>query len=184
MCNRLVGPRLVFLRKLWLLEHHPEIKDPELSFIVSFSRGNLRLAWELINSRDSNPSETATILLRNQALDYLRLLLTPSRFYEAINACEKHAKTFSRSELNLFLAALLLFFQDVNHRRIKPDFQELNNPDISDAIDRFVKNFPNPDFFQISTITEEAIRAIERNASPLLVMASFTATIKGVLQRS
>ena len=169
--------------KLWLLEHHPEIKDPELSFIVSFSRGNLRLAWELINSRDSNPSETATILLRNQALDYLRLLLTPSRFYEAINACEKHAKTFSRSELTLFLAALLLFFLDVNHRRIKPDFQELNNPDIADAIDRFVKNFPNPDFFKISTITEEAIRSIERNANPLLVMASFTAEIKGLLQR-
>ena len=32
----------------------------KLSFIVSFSRGNLRLAWELINNRDSNTSETAT----------------------------------------------------------------------------------------------------------------------------
>jgi DNA polymerase-3 subunit delta' len=170
--------------RLWLQENRPEIKDPELSFIVSFSRGNLHLAWELINNRDSTQSETATIILRNQALDYLRLVLTPSRFHEAITACEQIAKNLSRSELSLFLAALLLFFQDVNHRRIKPDFQELNNPDISDAIDRFVKNFPNPDFFQISTITEEAIRAIERNASPLLVMASFTADIKALLQRS
>ncbi len=170
--------------RLWLQQHRPEIVDPELSFMISFSRGNLRLAWELINSRDSNPSETTTIVLRNKALDFLRQVLTPSRFHEAIIACEQNAKNLSRGELTLFLAALLLFFQDVNHRSIKPDFQELNNPDISDAIDRFVKNFPNPDFFQISTITEEAIRAIERNASPLLVMASFTATIKGVLQRS
>jgi DNA polymerase-3 subunit delta' len=169
--------------RLWLQENRPEIKEPELSFIVSFSRGNLRLAWELINNRDSNPSESATILLRNQALDYLRQVLTPSRFHEAIISCEQHAKNLARGDLTLFLAALLLFFQDANHRRINPDFEELNNPDISDAINRFAKNFPNPDFFRISTITEEAIRAIERNASPLLVMASFTAEIKVLLQR-
>jgi DNA polymerase-3 subunit delta' len=169
--------------RLWLQKNRPEIKEPELSFIVSFSRGNLRLAWELINNRDSDASETATIFLRNQALDYLRQVLTPSRFHEAITSCEQNAKNLSRSDLTLFLAALLLFFQDANHRRINPDFQELNNPDISDAIDRFAKNFPNPDFFRISTITEEAIRAIERNASPLLVMASFTAEIKGLLLR-
>ena len=169
--------------RLWLQENRPEIKEPELSFIVSFSRGNLRLAWELINNRDGDSSESATILLRNQALDYLRQVLTPSRFHEAITACEQNAKNLSRGDLTLFLAALLLFFQDANHRRINPYFQELNNPDISEAIDRFAKNFPNPDFFGISTITEEAIRAIERNANPLLVMASYTAEIKGLLLR-
>jgi DNA polymerase-3 subunit delta' len=170
--------------RLWLTENRPEIQEPELSFIISFSRGNLRLAWELINSHDSNTAETATIVLRNQALDYLRQVLTPSRFHEAISACEQNAKNLSRGDLILFLAALLLFFQDANHRRINPDFQELNNPDISDAINRFAKNFPNPDFFQISTITEEAIRAIERNASPLLVMASFTSEIRRLLQKA
>ena len=169
--------------RLWLQDNRPEIKDPELSFIVSFSRGNLRLAWELINSHESSKSETATIKLRDKALDYLRLVLTPNRFHEAITASEQNAKNLSRSELTLFLAGLLLFFQDVNHRRINPGFKELNNPDISDAIDRFVKNFPNPDFFQISTITEEAIRSIERNASPILVMAAFTADIKSLLLR-
>jgi len=169
--------------RLWLQQNRPEIQEPNLSFIVSFSRGNLRLAWEFINNRDSNTAETATIVLRTQALDYLRLVLTPSRFHEAIISCEQHAKTLSRGDLVLFLAALLLFFQDANHRRINADFQELNNPDISDAVNRFAKNFPNPDFFRISTLTEEAIRAIERNASPLLVMASFTAEIKGLLLR-
>ncbi len=169
--------------RLWLQENRPEIMDPELSFIVSFSRGNLRLAWELINNRDSNTSETATIGLRNKALDYLRQVLTPSRFHEAITSCEHNAKNLSRGDLTLFLDALLLFFQDANHRRINPDFQELNNPDISDAINRFAKNFPDTDFFQISTIAEEAIRAIERNATPLLVMASFTTEIKGLLLR-
>ncbi|MBV5304786.1 MAG: DNA polymerase III subunit delta' [Chlorobium sp.] len=170
--------------RLWLKANRPEIVDPELSFIISFSRGNLRLAWELINNRSENPSETATILLRNQALDYLRHLLTPSRFHEAIISCEQNAKNLSRSDLTLFLAALLLFFQDANHRRINPDFQELNNPDISDAVNRFAKNFPNTDFFQISTIAEDAIRAIERNANPLLVMASFTVEVRKLLLRA
>jgi DNA polymerase III subunit delta' len=170
--------------RLWLQTNRPEIVDPELSFIVSFSRGNLRLAWELISNRSTDPSETATILLRNQALDYLRQVLTPSRFHEAITSCEQNAKNLSRSNLTLFLAALLLFFQDANHRRINPDFQELNNPDISDAVNRFAKNFPNTDFFQISTIAEDAIRSLERNANPLLVMASFTAEIKALLLRA
>ena len=170
--------------RLWLQTNRPEIVDPELSFIVSFSRGNLRLAWELINNRSENPSETATILLRNQALDYLRHLLTPSRFHEAIISCEQNAKNLSRSDLTLFLAALMLFFQDANHRRINPDFKELNNPDISDAVNRFAKNFPKTDFFQISTIAEDAIRAIERNANPLLVMASFTVEIRKLLLRA
>jgi DNA polymerase III subunit delta' len=169
--------------RLWLQENRPEILEPELSFIVSFSRGNLRLAWELINNRDSTGAETPTIVLRNQALDYLRKVLTPGRFHEAILSSEECARNLSRSELKLFLGALLLFFQDINHRRIMPDFQGVNNPDIIDSIDRFARNFPNADFFTISTLTEEAIRTIERNVSPLLVMASYTADIRRLLQR-
>ncbi|MEI7694735.1 MAG: DNA polymerase III subunit delta' [Chlorobium sp.] len=169
--------------RLWLTANRTEIVEPELSFIVSFSRGNLRLAWELLNNRVENSPETATMALRNQALDYLRAVLTPSAFHKAIISCEQNAKNLSRSDLTLFLAALLLFFQDANHRRINPAFQELNNPDISEAVNRFAKNFPNTDFFQISTITEEAIRSIERNVNPLLVMASFTAEIKSLLLR-
>ncbi len=133
--------------------------------------------------REKHGISTATIMLRNQALDYLRKVLSPNRFHEAISSCEQNAKNLTRSNLTLFLAALLLFFQDANHRKINKNFQELNNPDITDAIDRFIKNFPNPDFFQISTITEEAIRAIERNANPLLVMSSFTADIKTLLHK-
>ncbi len=169
--------------RVWLTANSPEIVEPELSFIVSFSRGNLRLAWELLNNRGENSPETATMALRNQALDYLRTVLTPSAFHKAIISCEQNAKNLSRGDLTFFLAALLLFFQDANHRRIDPAFQELNNPDISDAINRFAKNFPNADFFQISTITEEAIRSIERNVNPLLVMAAFTAQIKVLLRK-
>jgi len=110
-------------------------------------------------------------------------MLTPSRFHEAINACEQHAKNLSRSELTLFLAALLLFFQDANHRQINPDVQELNNPDLNDAVNRFAKNFSHTDFLQISIITENAIRALERNANPLLIMAAFTVEMKALLQQ-
>ncbi|ABL64643.1 DNA polymerase III subunit [Chlorobium phaeobacteroides] len=169
--------------RLWLHENRPEITDPLLSFIVSFSRGNLRLAWEFINNIGSDTAETATIILRNQAIDYLRKALVPGKLHEAITASEEQVKNLSRTELTLFIGALLLFFQDVNHRRINPSFQGLNNPDIVDSIDRFAKNFPDPDFFRISTIAEEAIRAIERNANPTLVMAAFTAELKGLLQR-
>ncbi|NTV98611.1 MAG: DNA polymerase III subunit, partial [Chlorobiaceae bacterium] len=167
----------------WLDKNRPEIKEPELSFIVNFSRGNLRLAWELLNSRSVTGEETPTIAIRNQALDFLRRLLTPGKLHEALAMCEQNAKNLSRSEHKLFLSSLLLFFQDVNHRQIDPLFRHLNNPDIADAIDRFAKNFAPPDFFQISTVTEEAIRSLERNANPLLVMSSFTSEIRPLLQR-
>ncbi|MEI8032089.1 MAG: DNA polymerase III subunit delta' [Chlorobiaceae bacterium] len=169
--------------RLWLQENRPDIVDPELSFIISFSRGNLRLAWELINNRDGSHTESPTIALRNRALDYLRKVLTPSRFHEAILAAEESAKNLSRSELTLFIGALLLFFQDVTHRQINPAFEGLNNPDITDSVDRFAKNFPGADFLLISTAAEEAIRSIERNANPLLVMAALTAELKDLLAR-
>ncbi len=168
----------------WLEKKRPEIVDPELSFIVNFSRGNLRLAWELINSRGGSGEETPTIAIRNQALDYLRRLLMPGKFHEALAMCEQHAKNLSRSELTLFLASLLLFFQDVNHRLIDPRFRILNNPDITESVDRFAKNFATPDFLRISTITEDAIRSLERNANPLLVMTAFTTGLRPLFIRA
>ncbi|NTW81889.1 MAG: DNA polymerase III subunit delta' [Chlorobiaceae bacterium] len=168
----------------WLQDNLPEIVEPELGFIVNFSRGNLRLAWELMNSRTGNQEETPTIAIRNQALDFLRMVLTPSRFHEAVISCEQNAKNLTRSELTLFLASLMLFFQDVNHRMINPHFPGLNNPDIIDAIDRFAKNFSKPDFLRISTITEEAIRALERNANPLLVLTSLSSELRPLFQRA
>ncbi len=168
----------------WLEKKRPEIVDPELSFIVNFSRGNLRLAWELINSRGGSGEETPTIAIRNQALDYLRRLLMPGKFHEALAMCEQHAKNLSRSELTLFLASLLLFFQDVNHRLIDPRFRILNNPDITESVDRFAKNFATPDFLRISKITEDAIRSLERNANPLLVMTAFTTGLRPLFIRA
>ncbi|KZK74076.1 MAG: DNA polymerase III subunit delta' [Pelodictyon luteolum] len=173
----------VDLRK-WLEENRPEIVDPELGFIVNFSRGNLKLAWELIAGKDEASSEPATIAIRRMALDYLRKVLAPKRFHEALTASEEHAKNLSRTELVLFIGAILLFLQDTCHRRITPEFRNLNNPDITDAVDRFAKNFPNPDYLGVSTLAEESIRAIERNASPLLVMAAFTAALRPLLQRA
>ncbi|MCF8383895.1 MAG: DNA polymerase III subunit delta' [Chlorobium sp.] len=163
--------------RLWLEENRPDITEPELGFTVNFSRGNLALAWELM-SRSGSSEGIPAVLLRNQAIDYLRLVLTPNRFHEALIACENHAKNLSKPEVVLFLGSLLLFFQDVNHRLIIPGFKGLNNPDITPAIDRFTKSFPNPDFFAISTLTEEAIRAIDRNANPLLVLSAWTAEIR------
>ena len=167
--------------RLWLQQNRPDIAGQNLDFVVSFSRGNLALAWELMNrSRESDA--VPAVLLRNQAIDYLRLTLTPSRFHEALAACEAHAKNLSRTELVLFLGATLLFFQDVNHRQIDPGFLALNNSDIVSSIDRFAGNFPAPDFLSISTVTEDAIRSIERNANPHLVLSAWTAEILNLLR--
>ncbi|MEE9904818.1 MAG: DNA polymerase III subunit delta' [Chlorobium sp.] len=164
----------------WLRQAKPDISPSETGFIISFSRGNLALAWELIKSKGSSENIPA-IQLRDLAIDYLRLALTPNRFHEALAKCETHAKNLSKTELSHFLGALLLFFQDINHRILKPGYQPLNNPDIETAIERFAKNFPNPDFLAISAATEEAIRAIDRNASPLLALSAWTSQIRDLI---
>lgn len=169
--------------EIWLRENRPDIARTETSFIISFSRGNLALAWELIN-RNGVTEGIPAIQLRNLAIDYLRLALTPNRFHEALALCETHAKNLSKTELSLFLGALLLFFQDINHRLINPGYQPLNNPDIATAVDRFARNFPATDFFGISTATEEAIRAIDRNAATLLVLSAWTAQIRNLILKS
>jgi DNA polymerase-3 subunit delta' len=171
------------LHRTHLLRNHPDLSETELGFIVSFSRGNLQVAHELLANSEKSGTAPAMITLRNQALDYLRNVLTPQKYYEAIATSEELSKTLTRQELVMFLASLLLFFQDVFHRSIDPAFNPLNNPDIAIAVDRFVKGFPKRDLYRVSEVTEEAIRAIERNANPLLVMAGVTVELKRILEK-
>ena len=167
----------------WVGNNAPELDETERRFIVSFSRGNLQTARELLEAQTGIGAAPAMVGIRNQAIDYLRNILTPSRFHEAIATCEEASKNLSRSEQVMFLESLLLFFQDVTRRSIDPSFPELNNPDISVSTDRFVKAFPDRDLHRASTVIEESIRSIERNASPLLVMAAATVELKGILQK-
>lgn len=165
----------------WVTRTAPEIDETERRFIISFSRGNLRHAAELLEERVQNGSTPVLVRLRNQAIDYLRNLVTPSRFHEAIGTCEEVSKNFSRPEQLMFLGSMLLFFQDVARRGADPSCPEINNPDIGVSVDRFVKAFPARDLLRASSVIEEAIRSIERNASVLLVMAGLTSELKKVL---
>jgi DNA polymerase-3 subunit delta' len=166
----------------WIERRSPQLDETTRRFIVNLSRGNLYSAVELVEAETGNGTAPATVGIRNKAIDYLRNILTPSRFHEAIGTCEELAKNLSRTEQLIFLDSLLLFFQDVTRRSIDPAFPELNNPDIAGSTDRFVKAFPNRDIYRASTAIEEAMRSINRNASMILVMAGMTAELRGILQ--
>jgi DNA polymerase-3 subunit delta' len=166
----------------WIARRAPQLDDAERRFIVSISRGNLADALELLEAETGDGAAPAVVGIRNKAIDYLRNILVPAKFHEAIGTCEELPKSLSRTEQLIFLDALLLFFQDVTRRAIDPAFPELNNPDIADSTNRFVKAFPNRDLYRASTAIEEAMRAINRNASVLLVMAGLTAELRGILQ--
>jgi DNA polymerase-3 subunit delta' len=166
----------------WIAKRAPQLDETERRFIVSLSRGNLSSALELIEAETGEGAAPAVVGIRNKAIDYLRNILVPAKFHEAIGTCEELAKSSTRTEQLIFLDALLLFFQDVTRRTIDRAFPELNNPDIAENTDRFVKAFPNRDLYRASTVIEEAMRSIERNASVLLVMAGLTAELRGILQ--
>jgi DNA polymerase-3 subunit delta' len=166
----------------WIARRSPQLDETTRHFIVNLSRGNLCSTIELIDAETGNGTAPATVGIRNQAVDYLRNVLTPSRFHDAIGTCEEVSKNLSRTEQLIFLDSLLLFFQDVTRRAIDTDFPELNNPDIADSTNRFVKAFPGQDLHRASTVIEEAMQAINRNASVLLVMAGLTAELRRILQ--
>ncbi|RXK89095.1 DNA polymerase III subunit [Chlorobaculum sp. 24CR] len=166
----------------WIAKRAPQLDETGRRFIVSLSRGNLSSALELIEAETGDGAAPAVVGIRNKAIDYLRNVLVPAKFHEAIGACEELSKSSTRTEQLIFLDALLLFFQDVTRRAIDPAFPELNNPDIAENTNRFVKAFPNRDLYQASTAIEEAMRAINRNASVILVLAGLTAELRGILQ--
>jgi DNA polymerase-3 subunit delta' len=167
----------------WITRSAPEIDETERRFIVGFSHGNLRSAAELLAGKSGDGSAPALVRLRDMSVDYLRNILTPARFHEAIAACEEVSKNLSRQDQLMFLSSLLLFFQDVTRRGAAPSCTDLNNPDIAVSIDRFVRGFPSRDLHRASTVIEEAIRSIERNANVLLVMAGLTTELKGILEK-
>lgn len=169
----------------WLNIAHPELQGDTRRFVTSFSRGNLRVATDIVNSfTEGNPENFEGIATRNRAIDYLRKVLSPNKLGEAIAGTEELSRNLGKQEIISLLASLLLFFQDICHRKIDQNWTSFNNPDLGEAIDRFVQNFTDPDFFAISTTTEEAIRSIQRNVNPLLTLTAYSIRLKNLLGRS
>ena len=169
----------------WLNTSHAELRDEMKHFIIHFSRGNLRIAADMANSStEGSPDTFESMAARDRAIDFLRILLSPGRLPETIAGIEELSKNLGKQEIISFLSALLLFFQDIKHRQIDLERTSFNNPDLRDAIERFVRNFTDPDFYEISTVTEEAIRAIHRNVNPLLSLAAYSIRLKHLLGRS
>ncbi len=169
----------------WLRESHPELQDDMRQFIINFSRGNLRVAVDLVNSMaDGDTSAFEGLIIRDRAIEFLRRVLSPGKLAEAITMMEDLSKNLGKQELVALLGSLLLFFQDIRHKTIDPDWQSLNNPDLSDAVNRFAQNFPNPDFLELSTTTENAIRSIQRNVNPVLTLSEYAIRLKSLLRRT
>ena len=170
---------------LWLKKTHPELRDEMKRFIVSFSRCNLRVAVDMVNSAQVGETETFEgIAHRDRAVDFLRAVLSPNKLAETVSGAEELSRNLGKQEIIALLGYLLLFFQDIHHRKIDPGWTSFNNPDLVETINRFVRNFPDPDFFALSTATEEAVRSIQRNVNPLLTLSAYSIRLKNLLGRA
>ena len=169
----------------WLNKAYPDLQDEMQRFIINFSRGNLSVAVDMVNSCQEGGAETFEgIAIRDSAVDFLRKVLSPNKLAEAVSGTEELSRNHGKQEIIALLASLLLFFQDIHHRTIDQDWNSFNNPDLTGTIDRFVRNFPNPDFYALSTATEEAIRCIQRNVNPALTLSAYAIRLKNLLGRS
>ncbi|HED30349.1 MAG TPA: DNA polymerase III subunit [Prosthecochloris aestuarii] len=164
----------------WLARTYPDIDISARQVLARMTRGNLERLADLAESYNDGIQPEA-LVLRTRAVNFLRFLMTPAKLQETLKELDELVKNLSRKELVILLSSLLLFFQDINRRRIDPGWQELNNPDMETAIMRFISSFPAADFYEVSNATEKAIHALQRNANPLLTLAGYSVELKNFL---
>jgi len=148
--------------------------DADLDFAARFARGNFFQAQKVLN--DSALKER-----RDRALNLLRFALSPQKQLELMREIEALAKQ-TRDEQLQTLAAMLLFFQDVERTLAAPSKSDILNQDVADAVKRFAQNFPNADFEQATREVEHARYAISRNANPTLTFTALAIRLKSLIR--
>ncbi len=165
----------------YLKDHRFELNEKQLSFIASYAQGNmnhvLSMAHQCLESNE--PPELQKH--RDEALHFLRVLLSKDRGLEVIRAIEAIARRDrTRHEQQQWLMAMLYIFRDVFNTQHQQNAQLLN-ADIEPVISKFAQNFPSADFQQASRLVEHTQYALIRNANTLLLFTNLSRELKAAL---
>ncbi|NTV45447.1 MAG: hypothetical protein HGB11_02745, partial [Chlorobiales bacterium] len=154
------------------------------AFISSYSRGNLNHVLSMAAQISDSHEKPALQQIRDEALEFLRYLLSKDRGLDVIRKIEAVTKRdSSRDDQRQLLLSILLILQDVVRYRSAQSKAVLINADIPEVIERFATNFPNSDFEGATRETERAIYAISRNANALLTFTALGIKLKSFLKR-
>jgi DNA polymerase III subunit delta' len=151
------------------------LSSDERKFIARYARGSVALALEMAADKTMKD-------IRDSAMDFLRFALSSGKQLELMRKVEDIAKS-SREAQTRVLCAVLNVFHDVARVRAVPDTRIIN-ADVSDAIQRFAKNFERGDFERASKDTEDAIYAIARNANPTLTWTALSLKVSAALKKT
>ncbi len=144
------------------------------AFAATYARGSVADAQALL-------LDTSLQQFRNDAIEFLRYLLSPARQLDMIRKTEEFTKKDrSRDEQLQTLSSLLLIFQDALRMQHAERFSIINS-DISDVIAKFAQNFPNADFTVAAKAVEDAMYQLTRNANPTLTFSALSITLKRAL---
>lgn len=165
----------------FLREAHFSLQEPQLQFISSYAQGNMNHVLSMAQQCMEHQEQPELQTLRDEALQFLRVLLSKDRGLEVIRGVEAITKRDrSRQEQHQWLTAMLLIFRDVINYQHGITTQLLN-ADIEPVIAKFAQNFPNADFQEASKVLEQAQYAITRNANILLVFTNLSFELKASL---
>ncbi|MDX2127775.1 MAG: DNA polymerase III subunit [Chloroherpetonaceae bacterium] len=150
--------------------------ETESAFAARFSRGNFNDALLLTEGKEAQAS-------RDRAIEFLRALLSKERQLGMIAISEDLSRRDkSRETQTNFLVSLLLVFEDAIRIISGKEKEDILNADQWESMQRFAKNFSGSDFEAASKYTEEAIRAITRNANTLLVLLGLGLKLRKVIK--
>ncbi len=160
-----------------------ELDNQQLKFISSYAQGNMNHVLSMAQQCLETDEPPYLQLCRDEALHFLRVLLSADRGLEVIRAIEAITKRDrTRQDQRQWLTAMLLIFQDVVRYKngLKSD---LLNADIEPVIEKFAMNFPLADFQKAANDVEQAQYALTRNANPLLLFSNLSYELKAALNR-
>jgi DNA polymerase-3 subunit delta' len=145
--------------------------DPpeHLANIIRLANGNIKIAFAFI--------EEDILEQRDRAIDLLRKMVIIEKSHELLNLINEITSSRDRHSMVMILFFLLTWFRDAVHFQVDPEKTDtLINMDLQKNIKGFVEGYPNADYQNLITHTQNAICELDdpRNINPTLIFTNLS----------
>jgi DNA polymerase-3 subunit delta' len=164
------------IREKLLKEYKSEYSSALIDISSKFSDGSYSRALELL--------ELGIDEIRDRAIDYMIAILRKD-YLNLTTIIKEISSRSDKSKLRYFFFFLNLWFRDL--LKIKYFGENINKEDLAnydkyDRLQKFNKNFPEIDFYNIIMALEESERMIEQNISPQLIVTNLSFKIGNLVK--
>ena len=157
-------------------KYHPD--PPEhLANIIRLANGNIKIAFDFI--------EEDILERRDRAIDLLRKMVVIEKSHELLDLINDITSSRDRHNMMMILFFLLTWFRDAVHFKVDPTKSDrLINTDLQNNIKGFVEGYPDADYQNLITHTQNAIQELDdpRNINPTLIFTNLSIKLNRLIK--